>query len=196
MPLGRGFKAEAERIVDDIRRDLDLDSDDQIDPLQLAEHLRIEVRKASDLVDLAELRELESLHPGAFSACTLKPRPDRTVVIYSPLNSVARRNSDLAHEISHIVLAHELTRLERLGELSYFVCDALQEEEAAWLSGCLLLPRELLLSDLRRGLSAAAIAKKRHVSEAMVTYRINVTGVNRQISRGRAVTRRAARTSK
>ena len=181
MPLGRGFKAEAERIIEDIRNDLGLAEDEQIDPLRLAEHLGIEVRSADELVDMRALRELESLHPGAFSACTFRPAPGRTVIVYSPLSSISRRNSDLSHELAHIILRHELTRLERLGELSYFVCDASQEEEAAWLSGCLLLPRKLLLSDLRRGLTAAQIARRRRVSESMVTYRINVTGVTRQL---------------
>jgi Zn-dependent peptidase ImmA (M78 family) len=187
MPLGRGFKAEAERSIDDIRRQLELNDDDQIDPLRLASHLQIEVRKADELVDLQSLRELESLHPGAFSACTFKPNPERTVIVYNPLHQITRRNSDLAHELAHIILRHELTRLERLGEVSYFVCDAQQEEEAAWLSGCLLLPRKLLLADLRRGSKIPDIARKRRVSEAMVTYRINVTGVTRQLG---ALTRR------
>lgn len=192
MPLGRGFKAEAERVIEDIRSDLGFAEDQQIDPLRLAEHLDIEVRRADDLVDVRALRELESLHPGAFSACTFKPRPGRTVIVYNSLNSAARRNSDLSHELAHIILRHELTRLERLGELSYFVCDAAQEEEAAWFSGCLLLPRKLLLADLRRGLTAADIARRRHVSESMVTYRIKVTGVTRQL--GAFARRRASRT--
>jgi len=192
MPLGRGFKAEAERIIEDIRNDLGLAEDEQIDPLRLAEHLGIEVRSADELVDMRALRELESLHPGAFSACTFRPAPERTVIVYSPLNSVARRNSDLSHELAHIILRHELTRLERLGELSYFVCDASQEEEAAWLSSCLLLPRKLLLADLRRGLTAPQIARRRRVSESMVTYRINVTGVTRQVAA--FAHRRASRT--
>jgi hypothetical protein len=195
MALARGFKAEAERIIADVCRDLKVPADQQIDPIRLAEQLHVEIRSAGDLVDVRSLRELEALHPGAFSACTFRPRDDRTVVVYSPLNSVARRNSDLAHELAHIILGHKLTRLERIGDLSYFVCDAAQEEEAAWLSGCLLRPRHLLVSDLRRGLSAADIAKRRRVSEAMVTYRINVTGAMRQLHRAQAGRRpvRAAR---
>ena len=192
MALARGFKAEAERVVADLRRDLGLSERDQIEPFGLASRLGIEVKSAADLIDMQSLRELETLHPGAFSACTFRPREDRTVVVYNPLNSAARRNSDLAHELAHIVLNHAMTQLERIGSLSYFVCDARQEEEAAWLSGCLLLPRGALLADLGRGLSTAEIAKRRNVSEAMVTYRVNVTGARRQFERARAA-RRAVR---
>ena len=59
-------------------------------------------------------------------------------------------------------------------------CDPTQEEEAAWLSGCLLLPRALLLAEVRRGSGAKDIAKRCGVSERMAQYRLDVTGVARQ----------------
>ena len=59
-------------------------------------------------------------------------------------------------------------------------CDPTQEEEAAWLSGCLLLPRSLLLAEVRRGSDARDIANKYGVSERMAQYRLDVTGVVRQ----------------
>ena len=46
--------------------------------------------------------------------------------------------------------------------------------------GCLLLPRALLLAEVRRGSSALDIAKKCGVSEKMAKYRMDVTGVVRQ----------------
>ena len=102
------------------------------------------------------------------------------VVVYNPLSAKSRRRSDLAHELVHILLDHELSRLERLGDVTFFSCDVTQEEEAGWLSGCLLLPRALLLEEVRKGASAEEIAKKCGVSEKMAQYRLNVTGVLRQ----------------
>jgi hypothetical protein len=194
MPLGRGFKAEAERVVEDIRKQLGANDTDQISPFKLAEQLGIQVRSADDLVDITELRQLDRLHPGAFSACTFRMPSGVTIIVYSPLSSAARRNSDIAHELAHIILRHDLSRLERLGQLSYFVCDASQEEEAAWLSGCLLLPRKLLLADLKRGLTISDIARRRQASESMVSYRINVTGVHRQLQATTRLPARAAAT--
>ena len=86
----------------------------------------------------------------------------------------------LAHELGHILLDHDLSRIEKLGDLTFLSCDAVQEAEAAWLSGCLLLPRALLLAETRRGATASEIATACGVSEDMARYRLNVTGVIRQ----------------
>ena len=180
MALRRGFKSEAERIARDVRSEMGLNAAKSVAPEDLASLLGIEVRAGDELVPRERFRELESIQPDSFSACTLRPSPDRVVVVYNPLSAKSRRRSDLAHELAHILLDHELSRLERLGDVTFFSCDVTQEEEAAWLSGCLLLPRALLLEEVRKGASAEEIAKKCGVSEKMAQYRLNVTGVLRQ----------------
>ena len=180
MALRRGFKSEAERIARRVRTDLGISGTRSVAPEDLANLLGIEVRAGDELIPRERFDELEEIQPGSFSACTLRPSPDRVVVVYNPISHKTRLRSDLAHELAHILLDHELSRLERLGDVTFLSCDALQEEEAAWLSGCLLLPRALLLSEVRRGASAREIAKKCGVSEQMAQYRLNVTGVVRQ----------------
>lgn len=180
MPLRRGFKSEAEGIARDVQAALGLSAADSVDPKGLAKLLGIEVRSGSELVPLQRFIDLERIQPGAFSACTFQPEPDRTVIVYNPQSVPWRVKSDLAHELSHTLLEHELSRVERLGDITFLTCDQTQEEEAAWLSGCLLLPRTLLLAEVRRGADAKAIATKCGVSERMAQYRIGVTGVLRQ----------------
>ena len=180
MALRRGFKSEAERIARGVRSDMGLNAAKSVAPEDLATLLGIEIRAGDELVRRERFRELERIQPESFSACTLRPSPERVVIAYNPLSAKSRRRSDLAHELAHILLDHELSRLERLGEVTFFSCDAIQEEEAGWLSGCLLLPRALLLAETRRGVSAKEIARKCGVSEQMAQYRLNVTGVLRQ----------------
>ena len=180
MALRRGFKSEAERIARGVRSEMGLNAAKSVAPEDLASLLGIEVRAGDELVSRERFRELERIQPDSFSACTLRPSPERVVVVYNPLSTRARRSSDLAHELAHILLDHELSRLERLGDVTFFSCDAIQEEEAGWLSGCLLLPRALLLAEIQRGASAKEIAKKCGLSEQMAQYRLNVTGVLRQ----------------
>ena len=180
MALRRGFKSEAERIARGVRSEMGLNAAKSVAPEDLASLLGIEVRAGDELVPRERFRELERIQPESFSACTLRPSPERVVVVYNPLSARSRRSSDLAHELAHILLDHELSRLERLGDVTFFSCDAIQEEEAGWLSGCLLLPRALLLAEVRRGTSAKEIAKKCGISEQMAQYRLNVTGVLRQ----------------
>ena len=180
MALRRGFKSEAERIASRVRSEMGLDASTSVAPEVLARLLGVEVRAGDELIARERFMELENIQPDSFSACTLCPSPDRVVVVYNPLSAKSRRRSDLAHELAHLLLDHELSRLERLGEVTFFSCDAIQEEEAGWLSGCLLLPRALLTAELRRGANAKEIARKCGVSEKMAQYRLNVTGVLRQ----------------
>ena len=70
----------------------------------------------------------------SFSACTLRPSPDRVVVVYNPRSGEPRRRSDIAHELAHALLDHELSRVERIGDVTFLSGDATQEDEAAWLS--------------------------------------------------------------
>ena len=180
MALRRGFKSEAERIAQRVRTELGIGAARPVAPEVLAELIGIEVRAGDELIPRERFEELENIQPDSFSACTLRPSPDRVVVVYNPLSGGPRRRSDVAHELAHALLDHELSRVERLGDVTFLSCDPTQEEEAAWLSGCLLLPRALLLVEVRKGSGAKDIAKECGVSEGMAQYRLDVTGVLRQ----------------
>ena len=155
---------------------------DSMSALNLARHVGCVVRAADEVVDLAKLKRLKHIQHDAFFACTFKIPGDQYAIVFNPLMSTKRRNSDIAHEVSHIVLEHRLSRLERLSDVAFLSCDKQQEEEAAWLSGCLLLPRPALLHDLSRGMASTVIADRRDLSKRMVDYRVRVTGVERQLA--------------
>lgn len=180
MTLRRGFKSEAERIASDVRDRMGASVSQSVSPEMIADLLGIQIIAGDDLIPLERFTVLEELQPGAFSACTLQPNGNQKFVVYNPLCAKSRRTSDLAHELAHVLLNHELSRIERLGDFTFLSCDPVQEEEAAWLSGCLLLPRPLLLAEIRKGLGAKEIARKFSVSERMAKFRLNVTGVLRQ----------------
>ena len=164
MALRRGFKSEAERIARRVRVDLGLNAADPVAPELIAELLGIEIKAGDELLPRERFQELEDIQPDAFSACTLRPSLDRVVVVHNPLSPKTRRKSDVAHELAHMLLDHELSRVQRLGDITFLSCDPVQEEEAAWLSGCLLLPRALLLAEVSRGEGSEDIARKHGVS--------------------------------
>ena len=159
---------------------------DSMNAPELARHVGCVVHAADELVDIAKLKQLKQLQDDAFFACTFK-LPSGHAIVFNPLMPETRRNSDIAHEVSHIVLDHRLSRLERLGDVAFLSCDKQQEEEAAWLSGCLLLPRFALVHDLTKGMQSKTIAETRALSKSMVDYRRRVTGVERQLSASRRV---------
>lgn len=185
MALRRGFKAEAERLAKEIWGGIGLDPGDPLDALSLAKHVGCDVRSAADIVDIAKLKELQRIQDDAFFACTFKLPNERHAIVYNALMADTRINSDVAHEVAHIVLKHRLSRLQRIGEVAFHSCDSQQEEEARWLSGCLLLPRFAIAHDLRKRLSHSTIADNRRLSLEMVEYRARVTGVARQFAAAR-----------
>ena len=179
MALRRGFKAEAERLAKDIWSAMGLSPGESMDAEDLAKHVGCIVRSADTLVDAAKLAELRQIQNDAFFACTFELPSGRYAIVFNPTFDT-RKNSDVAHEVAHIVLGHRLSRLERLRDVAFLSCDKQQEEEAAWLSGCLLLPRFALIHDLKQRMTPNTISKKRVLSKEMVEYRVRVTGVTRQ----------------
>jgi Zn-dependent peptidase ImmA (M78 family) len=151
----------------------------------LAQHLKVEVFSADELIDRAKIEELNKLQPGAFSAVTFHLPGGRTVVAYNPCSESPRTHSDIAHELAHILLDHNVRELQQLGGHTFLTCDPEQEEEANWLAGCLLLPRTLLLKEIFAGADAATIAARHEVSLTMAQYRLNASGVLLQARRTR-----------
>ncbi len=182
--MRRGFKAEAERLATQVRTEMGLGPYKPMDIEALARHVGAQLRAADELTSLAKLEELEALQPGAFSACTFDLGA-RKIIVISPLATDERRRSDASHEASHLLLDHEVREVEQLGGLSFFTCDPDEEQEANWLAGCLLLPRDLLLRSLKKGLDAAAIAEANTVSIQMANFRLRATGAERQIAASR-----------
>jgi hypothetical protein len=73
-------------------------------PGAAASHPALRSDALARLTSRESVQTLEELQPGCFSACTCTVR-DRHVIVYSPLASVGRMQSDAAHEVSHIRVA-------------------------------------------------------------------------------------------
>ena len=84
-----------------------------------------------------------------------------------------RQNSDLAHELAHILLGHDLdTPIKENGERAY---DRNTEEEAKWLGATLLLPKKATLMMVLNSYTREMIEKEFEISWALYQYRIQVT---------------------
>jgi Zn-dependent peptidase ImmA (M78 family) len=118
------------------------------------------------------------------------------VVVFNPLHSPGRTRSNQAHELAHILLDHDVRTIEQVGNFKFLTCDTEQEEEADWLGGCLLLPRDLLMSAAWKGMSPADIADKYETSEQMARFRLNASGVLVQVGRAKAAKARGRSASR
>ena len=185
MTFRRGFKAEAERISCELRAELGLGPLERLDPLCLAEHLAIPVFGLSDLAQFdgggsSFIRVLRSAERDAFSAITVFVG-GRRLVIHNDSHASTRQASNVTHELSHCVLEHPPSPI-----LSPEGCrhwNSGLEDEADWLAGALLIPREGALTLTKRRWPIERIAERYGVSEQLCRRRVNETGVSLQAKR-------------
>lgn len=180
--LRRGFKSDAEKIAAATREELKLKPMDALDCLRLADHLGIQVVSLSTLGECgAQDRSINRLLSDAakFSAMTICVGR-RRLIVYNPVHSAGRRANSLAHELAHIILEHPPTPPIGVGGCRHW--NEEHEGEADWLAAALLVPREGALRWLRNGGSVAEGASHFGVSTALFNWRINQSGVARQLS--------------
>lgn len=181
--LKRGFRAKAENTATLVRTRLSLQRWDPLPPRDLAASLGVIVWKPEEVpeLDAETLTHLTSSSGDEWSAVTIKIG-SKDIIIFNSAHSPARQNSDLMHELAHIVLRHTpatvfISTDSDFGIRSY---DPEQEAEAEWLAGCLLLPRAGLFNCQMKKLPPEEIISLYGVSRDLLCYRQNVTGITRQ----------------
>ena len=183
VKLRRGFKAEADAYAVDFRKELQLRPASPLDMFKLAEHLAIPVMALSALrgeLEPASFQLLTGPARSPFSAMTLY-FGRRRAIIYNDAHASTRQQSDLAHEISHAVLDHSPTELTNESGGRHY--NKTLEDEAACLSGVLLVPLAAAIAVAASGDALAEAAARYNISVAMMRMRLNQSGALRIIER-------------
>lgn len=184
-----GFKSECESLSAAVRAEIGLGTREPLDPWVLAEHLGIPVHPLSSLVGNGAIADavhhVMTVDTSVLSAMTIFPDwpRRRRVIIYNDANLSPRQNSDLAHELAHGLRMHEPRHAIIQGCRDY---SKLEEEEAAWLSGCMLVPRGAAFAVAMSGDPIELAAAEYGVSTQMMSWRVNATGAKVQAGRIRA----------
>jgi hypothetical protein len=182
MKLRRGFKTEANAYSREFRQELGLLAEDPLCPFKLAQHLGV---RATPLEQFANdepeaYRYLQSKQGRKeFSAITLCFGMER-LIIYNDAHSRPRTTSNVAHELSHIILMHPAKPpFDKNGSRHY---DAKLEEEANWLGPALLISEEAALKIGRERKSHSIAASEYGVSTEVLRMRLNVLGIQKRLS--------------
>jgi len=178
----RGFKSWCENVSAQIRGELELTSSAPLPCEALADYLG---------VALWVPEEIEGLQPAALSV--LKAESDswsavtvsidgKDAVVYNSAHRERRTSNDVTHELAHILAGHPPATVvfSADGGMALRTFNRAQEDEANWLSGSLLLPRDALVLIARSRRPASAVCDDYRVSEELLQYRMNVTGVRKQ----------------
>jgi Zn-dependent peptidase ImmA (M78 family) len=180
--LHRGFKTNAEKTALEYRKKLNLLPHDPLCGFKLAEHLEIPVHTACEIfpegTNLDDLLEKDK----GWSALTMKTKV-RTIIIHNHLHPNVRQQSNLMHELAHILCQHKHPELQENINLPFFMrkFDKQQEDEANCLGSTLQITRDGLVWALKERMTNDQIAEYFNASAAMVTLRLNMTGVKKQL---------------
>lgn len=181
----RGFKSSwCENTAESIRSRMGLTKTDPLSPYDLASYLEVKIINLADVPDLSQetIEHLSSVAGNEWSAVTVHCN-GLVVVVVNPSHSGPRQASDLMHELAHIIRGHKPSQVHIQGDFAIRDFDQLQEAEADWLAGCLLLPRSALFNSAYKRESTDDAIQRFGVSKSLFTYRMNKTGVKRQLSR-------------
>jgi hypothetical protein len=177
----RGFKAWCENTSESVRKRLGLDSGAPLPPRLLAEHYGVTVWTPQQVPGLAQVSidYLGSPEGDEWSAVTVLV-DSQTFIVINSSHSPARQSSDIMHELAHIIRGHKPDQVYIQDSIALRDFDDLQEAEANWLAGALLLPRAAMVKCIRERLDKFKAMEIYGVSQQLYTYRLNKTGVNRQ----------------
>lgn len=178
----RGFKTKAEKLSDEYRAKLNIQAWEPLCAFKLANHLNIPIYTATEI--LGENNYLDTLNNGEWSALTMPTKSLNRIIIYNPLNTPQRQQSDLMHELAHIICEHkrDLDKYNFSIPFGMHEYDEVQENEAIYLGGALQLSKACLFWSKKRNLEYEEIAVKFNSSKEMVNYRMNITGIGKRKS--------------
>ena len=185
--MERGFKTRCEEMSRSLRAELGLDPPAPLPAEQLASYLGVFLWSVEDLgLAPADVTQLVRSDPDSWSAITVSAA-DRDAIILNPNHRRGRYSSDVMHELAHLLLGHEPSTMFFAGQenLALRGFNKAAEEEANWLAGALLLPRDALVRLRAQNRPKDVACDEFGVSRQMMDFRMRVTGIERQFSRKR-----------
>jgi IrrE N-terminal-like domain len=177
----RGFKKWADEKSVSLRHELNLRHYESLSPTVLAKHLGLEILVPSELPNMTNdiLKGLFKDN-SSWSAVTIgvgKP----SLIIHNDTHSFERQNSNIFHEIAHVLCGHEMCEFGDLNcPIPLRKYDEVQENEANWLGFCLHLPVSSLIVCGKKNYTLTQISNAYSASMELVKYRMNVTGLSRR----------------
>ena len=135
--LKRGFKAKAERIAEQYREELSISIFDPLDAFALAEHLQVPVFSVQDLQEISPAHLKTLSDTSKFSALWLPNEEGQRIIIHNSAHSPKRQQSNLMHELAHLILKHEIPDKEAqlCKEYGLHYYNEEHEQEAKYLGG-------------------------------------------------------------
>jgi Zn-dependent peptidase ImmA (M78 family) len=176
--LPPAFRQRCESIATERRNLLSLRAYDPLPAVVLAANLEAELLAPDQVKGIDSETATRMIACDTWSAFILQQQPLQ--IVYHPLHSPARHESNLMHEFAHVLLNHTMVRFDPKSGLPQR--RPRDEDEATYLGGCLQIPRRGLHWALQREMTIKQIAAHFGASQDMVRFRANTIGVTKTFS--------------
>ncbi|MBD2501562.1 ImmA/IrrE family metallo-endopeptidase [Anabaena azotica] len=171
--LSAEFRQRCEAIATEQRNLLQLKAFERLPANTLAAKLKATLLTPDQFPNLPAEQVERLLKSDEWSGAIVCDRP--VIIVYNPRHAATRYESNVMHEIAHILLNHKFVGFDSLTGLPKR--KQINEDEATYLGGCLQIPQRGLLWATQRKMRLPEIAVYFGASEAMVQFRSNVTNV-------------------
>ena len=180
--LKRGFKTKAEKLSVEFRTKMSIHPCAPLCAFKLAEHLNIPIYSASEFLSLPNEVDKLSEEDFGWSALTMMTRANNRIIIHTTSHSQARQQSNIMHELAHIICEHKHSQSKYDFEIPLGMreFDEVQEAEAICLGSTLQIARPGLQWALKRDYTVEQIANHFNSSVEMAAYRLRISGVAKQ----------------
>jgi len=183
---GIGFTRWIEGQAQGVRQLAELAPSARLDPWAFAEALDVLVRFPADIpgLDPGDLEHLSSMDDRRWSGASAVLPNGVLAVLLNPLHSPARNSVTIMEEICHVYLGHKpslsSSTADRLVIRDFRPSD---EKQAYAVAAAAILPAPRLELLLSRGVGIQELAAGEGVSQPLVNYRLNVTGLRSRLRR-------------
>lgn len=162
------------------RRELKLYAYDPLPAHLLSQHLKVQILSPMQIPDVDEqLIQCLLAEDAGWSALAM-PLPLESIkhlIIYNPTHAATRHESDVMHELAHVLLGHQPIRFRQLvGGLFMREYRPVDEKAAEYLGGCLQITARGLDWAIQRSMTQREAAEHFGASLPMVRFRCNMTG--------------------
>ncbi|MES2674355.1 MAG: ImmA/IrrE family metallo-endopeptidase [Pseudomonadota bacterium] len=182
MTLRKGFKSEANKHANELRKELGREPHEALCPWELAAALGIQIFTLGNFFE-QEPSAVSMLHNGAkdeFSAISVFQGRKR-LIVHNDSHHPYRQAANIAHELSHAILLHPPTPpFNGSGERNYCSETKEIEEEANWLGPALLISEEAALHIVTSKIIMSQASQIYKASEKLIMMRLNVTGARKR----------------
>ena len=179
----RGFKAECESIAIEMRKLVNLEPHQYLPAKILAKHLKIPILYPSEISGLSDtdMKCLGRKEKTQWSAVTTEFDGEKFIIL-NESHSDKRQESDLMHELAHVIRNHNMSILSSSSNSIFQLREYNEEneQEAIWLGGVLQLPRTALEWVAYKKMKIPEISEIYNSSHSMVQFRINKSGIKNQ----------------